>query len=461
MKRPFHRGKVILLLISSLMLACSLTIPAASPSPVSPVSSPETEPGVDPDYRYDDLPSPVNQSAAFSEYRAISAWDKRDITFVFVNGTGQLEGDAERDLVRRAFALWAEQTSLTFTESADSSAADIVVGWAAGDHGDGDPFDGPGDVLAHASFPNPYDNSQVFLHFDDDERWVDSETQNVDLLTVAAHEIGHTLGLAHSDDPSALMFPSYGGPHRFLGDDDIAGVQAIYGVGSAPDPAPEVPSQGETPPPSAGQDSDGDGISDDDEVLVTGTDPNNPDSDNDGLVDGVEVVNRMNPLDPDMDRDGVSDGQEVQQGTDPFFPEQSDIPAELEEQVSEFLTRAIELQIEAYQNGDASIASSIMTGPILESLSLEINSLNQQGLISLSEIDYYDSYINDIRVINNALIEVDTCEVWTTNTYRLSDSQLIDSQGPDLLPQTITIEQIKESWFITTVDFFDAPAFCS
>jgi hypothetical protein len=64
-------------------------------------------------------------------------------------------------------------------------------------------------------------------------------------------------------------------------------------------------------------------------------------------------------------------------------------------------------------------------------------------------------------VVNNARIEVDTCEVWTTNTYRLSDSQLADSTGPDLLPQTITIEQLNGNWFITNVNFFNPPSFCS
>jgi hypothetical protein len=446
MRRSFRR-MLVALFISSLLLACSFTVPTVAPA--------------EPEYRYDELPNPVNESAAIAEYRAISTWDKTDITFTFFNGTGQLEGDAERELIRRAFALWAEQTSLSFTETSDSSTADIVIGWAVGEHGDGDPFDGPGDVLAHASFPNPYDNSQVFLHFDDDERWVDSDTRNVDLLTVAAHEIGHTLGLAHSNDPEALMFPSYSGPHRFLSDDDVAGVQSLYGVASAPQPAPEAPPENATPPPAAGPDSDSDGLNDDDEVLVTGTDANNPDSDGDGLVDGVEVANRMNPLDPDMDKDGVSDGQEVDQGTDPLFPEQADLPADLEDQVSEFLTRAIELEIEAYRNNDASIAASIMAGPVLESLAAEISSLQQQGLISISEIDYYESYIHDIRVANDALIEVDTCEVWTTNTYRAADSQLVDSQGPSLLPQTITIEQQDGSWFITNVEFFDAPAFCN
>lgn len=447
MKELFNRMKLLLLLISSLLLACSLTIP--------PTSAPQTE------YRYDDLPDKAGEDPAISEYRAISKWDALDITYFFENGTDQFEGETERELIRRAFALWSAQTPLTFAEVTTASEADITVAWAVRNHGDGDPFDGPGDVLAHASFPNPYDNSQVILHFDDEERWVDSETRNVDLLTVAAHEIGHTLGLAHSDDLNALMYAAYSGPHRSLSADDIAGVQAIYGMASAPDPAPEAPPQDATPPPAQGQDSDNDGISDQDEVLVTGTDPDNPDSDGDGLVDGVEVSNRMNPLDPDMDRDGVSDGQEVDQGTDPFFPEQADIPAELENEVSDFLTRAIELQIEAYRTGIASVAASIMTGPMLDDLSADIDSLNQQGLVSISEIDYYESYINDIRVIDNAHLEVDTCEVWTTNTYSQSDGQLVESQGPELLPQTIIIEQLNGSWYITTVNFFDAPAFCS
>jgi hypothetical protein len=447
MRQPFNRIRTILLLASSLMLACSLTLPTSSPST--------------PPYRYDDLPGESGESEAISEYRAISKWDDLDLTYFFENGTDQLAGDLEHDLIRRAFALWSAQTPLTFTEVSGIAEADITVAWAVRNHGDGDPFDGPGDVLAHASFPNPYDNDQVILHFDDEERWVDSETRNVDLLTVAAHEIGHTLGLAHSDDPGALMFAAYSGPHRSLSEDDIAGIQAIYGLASDPEPAPEAPPQDATPPPSEGQDTDADGIADQDEVLVTGTDPNRADSDGDGLVDGVEVANRMNPLDPDMDRDGVSDGQEVDQGRDPFFPEQADIPAELEDQVSEFLTRAIELQIEAYRNGDASIAAAIMTGPILEGLESDINALNQQGLVSVSEIDYYESYIHDIRVIDNTHLEVDTCEVWTTNTYNRADGQLVESQGPELLPQTITIQQLDGNWFITIVEFFEAPAFCS
>ncbi len=60
-------------------------------------------------------------------------------------------------------------------------------------------------------------------------------------------------------------------------------------------------------------DFDGDGIQNDDEDVL-GTDPNNPDSDGDGLKDGEEVNTfKTDPLNEDSDSDGLTDGQECKQ----------------------------------------------------------------------------------------------------------------------------------------------------
>ena len=99
MKNSFRRmirGLMLPLLIVA--LACSL-LPNVSSTP-----------GVEPEYRYDNLPIAGNEEAAISEYRAISQWNKLDINYFFINGTGKLEGDGELELVRQAFALWAQDT---------------------------------------------------------------------------------------------------------------------------------------------------------------------------------------------------------------------------------------------------------------------------------------------------------------------------------------------------------------
>ncbi len=67
-------------------------------------------------------------------------------------------------------------------------------------------------------------------------------------------------------------------------------------------------------------DSDGDGLSDYDEVNIYGTNPNLIDSDFDGLSDYEEVMTyKTNPLKADTDGDGLTDYEEVKvYGTDPL-----------------------------------------------------------------------------------------------------------------------------------------------
>ena len=59
-------------------------------------------------------------------------------------------------------------------------------------------------------------------------------------------------------------------------------------------------------------DTDSDGLTDYDESFVQGTIPTDPDSDKDGITDGEEVnIYGTNPLDADTDEDGLSDCQEL------------------------------------------------------------------------------------------------------------------------------------------------------
>ncbi len=62
----------------------------------------------------------------------------------------------------------------------------------------------------------------------------------VDLQTVLAHEIGHSLGMNHSGVASALMFPSYtpGTQIHTLDPDDSAGIISVYGAASSSTPLP-------------------------------------------------------------------------------------------------------------------------------------------------------------------------------------------------------------------------------
>lgn len=69
------------------------------------------------------------------------------------------------------------------------------------------------------------------VHFDDEEQFTtNNKGRGVDLFWLALHELGHSLGLDHSSNKDAIMYPIYRGsrPGLQLHRDDIMGIQQLY-----------------------------------------------------------------------------------------------------------------------------------------------------------------------------------------------------------------------------------------
>ncbi|XP_068121053.1 matrix metalloproteinase-18-like [Hyperolius riggenbachi] len=170
----------------------------------------------------------VHDLGQYSTVAKSNAWQKTDLTYKIVNFTPDMpQADVEYSLAR-AFKVWSDVTPLTFTRVYQGDC-DIEIKFVTGDHRDNSPFDGPNGVLAHAFQPGIGIGGDA--HFDDDERFT-KNSQEYNLFLVAAHEFGHSLGLHHSEDPGALMYPNYPTtePNQFrLPQDDINAIQSLYG----------------------------------------------------------------------------------------------------------------------------------------------------------------------------------------------------------------------------------------
>ncbi|XP_030634001.1 matrix metalloproteinase-20 [Chanos chanos] len=185
----------------------------------------------------------------FSLYPNRPKWKNLTVTYRIAKYTSDLRKEEVENSLHMALKIWSDAAPLRFVR-VESGKADIIISFVSRGHGDFFPFDGPKGVLAHAFEPGTDIGGDV--HFDDDEIWtmgyqkpVAASVRKVlkldgllgsfsgyNLFTVAAHELGHSLGLAHSRDPSALMYPNYkyfDAAKYTLPKDDTLGIQSLYG----------------------------------------------------------------------------------------------------------------------------------------------------------------------------------------------------------------------------------------
>jgi hypothetical protein len=148
-----------------------------------------------------------------------------------------------RQSVETALGLWADVVPIHFVEVPDDGKEYFK---GAAQYGQlrfrhvfingPDPPNGQPIPKAQAYFPFSGDPYAGDVEFDHGDPWQEVGTISVpDILGAMTHELGHSLGLGHTDIPSANMywiFRRTKGLHDgWLHPDDIAGMLEVYGPG--------------------------------------------------------------------------------------------------------------------------------------------------------------------------------------------------------------------------------------
>lgn len=161
-------------------------------------------------------------------------WNKSNLSYYIYNTSSHMTATARKNAIESALYLWEIYTSFTFEETTNISDADILFAWVTGEHGDGmiNAF-GPDSATTAHMYPETSGNlmNKANIHFNDYKNWVDKEVPDsgeIDLVHTTLHEVGHALGLDHSEVNESIMRQGLS-QGRILCYDELRGIWNKYG----------------------------------------------------------------------------------------------------------------------------------------------------------------------------------------------------------------------------------------